>query len=98
MHDSQKSDPCIVAMKSSNNAEGAAAEGMERRRGAQGNLRRPATRWTQCQISVYQGLERVRERAKRRKQERFTALLHHVDVDRLRAAYFRLERDAAAGV
>lgn len=98
MHDPQKSDPCIVAMKPTNNAEGTAAEPVERRRGAKGNLRKPDTRWTQCQISVYQGLERVRERAKRRKQERFTALLHHVDVDRLRAAYFRLERDAAAGV
>jgi hypothetical protein len=29
---------------------------------------------------------------------RFTALLHHVDVDRLRAAYFALRPKAAPGV
>ena len=44
------------------------------------------------------GLERVRERAKAEKKERFTALLHHVDVDLLRAAFSWLKRDAAPGV
>jgi group II intron reverse transcriptase/maturase len=47
---------------------------------------------------VSQRLERVRERAKLRKKERFTSLLHHVDVDLLRWAYSRLKRDAAPGV
>ena len=32
------------------------------------------------------------------KEARFTALLHHVDVDRLRAAYQALKPKAAAGV
>src|SRR4029077_3478344 len=32
------------------------------------------------------------------KDERFTALLHHVDVDRLRTAFLSLKKDAAAGV
>jgi RNA-directed DNA polymerase len=42
---------------------------------------------------------RVRQAAKRDRKQRFTALLHHVhDVERLRAAYFALKRDAAAGV
>jgi group II intron reverse transcriptase/maturase len=45
-----------------------------------------------------QGLERVRQAAKGRKKERFTALLHHVTVDLLREAYFRLKRDAAPGI
>ncbi len=44
------------------------------------------------------GLERIGTAAKLRKKERFTALLHHVSVDLLRTAYFRLKRDAAAGV
>ena len=44
------------------------------------------------------GLERVRERARQEKKERFTALLHHVNVDLLRAAFSWLKRDAAAGV
>jgi group II intron reverse transcriptase/maturase len=47
---------------------------------------------------VSQGLERVRQAAKARKKERFTALLHHVDVDLLKAAYYGLKRSAAPGV
>jgi retron-type reverse transcriptase len=47
---------------------------------------------------VSQGLDRVRHVARTRKKERFTALLHHVDVERLRAAYSALKRDAAPGV
>jgi RNA-directed DNA polymerase len=47
---------------------------------------------------VSQGLDRVRERAKAKKKERFTSLLHLIDLDRLRAAYLALKRDAAPGV
>jgi hypothetical protein len=47
---------------------------------------------------MFSGLDRVRERARQEKKERFTALLHHVDVDLLRAAFFWLKRDAAPGV
>ncbi len=45
-----------------------------------------------------QGLERVRQVAKTRKKERFTALLHHIDVALLRRSYLALKRGAAAGV
>jgi len=38
---------------------------------------------------VSPGLDRVRQAAKERKKEKFTALLHHVDVDLLRYAYKR---------
>jgi group II intron reverse transcriptase/maturase len=47
---------------------------------------------------VTQALDRVRQAARLREKERFTALLHHVDVDRLRLAYFELKRKAAPGV
>jgi len=40
----------------------------------------------------------VREVARREKDARFTALLHHVDVDRLRAAFRAINPNAAAGV
>ena len=43
-------------------------------------------------------LDRVRRRAQKDKEARFTALLHHVDLDRLRAAYRALSPKAAAGV
>jgi RNA-directed DNA polymerase len=47
---------------------------------------------------VTQALERVRQAARTRKKERFTALLHHVDIDLLRTAFFALQRAAAPGV
>jgi len=47
---------------------------------------------------VPSALDRVREVASRDKDARFTALLHHVDVDRLREAYRALNPKAAAGV
>jgi len=47
---------------------------------------------------VTQALSRVRQAARQRKQERFTALLHHVNVDTLRLAFYALKREAAAGV
>jgi RNA-directed DNA polymerase len=54
---------------------------------------------TQCRMQSSDGIERVRQAARRDKKQRFTALLHHVyDVDRLRAAYTALKRDAAAGI
>jgi RNA-directed DNA polymerase len=43
-------------------------------------------------------LERVRQAARQRKKERFTALLHHISIDCLRMAFFALKRDAASGV
>jgi hypothetical protein len=45
------------------------------------------------------GLERVRLAAEQDRKQRFTALLHHIyDVDRLRHAYFDIQRNAAAGI
>ncbi len=54
---------------------------------------------TQRRTSVPSALERVRQAAKRDRQQRFNALLHHVyDDQRLRLAYGSLKGDAAAGV
>jgi RNA-directed DNA polymerase len=47
---------------------------------------------------VSQGLRDVRQAAKERKQERFTALLHHLTVGLLRDSFFALKRQAAPGV
>jgi len=47
---------------------------------------------------VSQALERVRQAARQRTKEKFTALLHHISVDCLRMAFFALKRDAASGV
>jgi RNA-directed DNA polymerase len=98
MYESEKSDLFIVAVKPANNSEGSEAESVERREGAEGNTIESRTHRTQSRASVSSGLERVRERARSEKQGRFTALLHHVDVDLLRASFFWLKRDAAPGV
>jgi retron-type reverse transcriptase len=44
------------------------------------------------------GLDSVRKVAKERKQERFTALLHHLNVDLLRDSFYALQRKASPGV
>ncbi|MHB9049580.1 MAG: group II intron reverse transcriptase/maturase, partial [Pirellulales bacterium] len=44
------------------------------------------------------GLWGIREAAKRDKKLRFTALLHHVNPELLRASYFALKRQATPGV
>jgi RNA-directed DNA polymerase len=98
MHDPEQSEPLIVAMKSSNKAEGTAAEAMERSRGAKRNALQATTRQTQSWESVSPGLERVRENARTNPKLRFTSLLHHITPDFLRAAYFSLTRKAAPGV
>jgi len=66
---------------------------------AKGNsLGRNALR-TQRRGGAPSALERVRQAARRNSKQRFTALLHHVcDIERLRAAYFALKRNAAPGV
>ena len=98
MHDREKSDPAIVAEKPTNKAGRPAAESAEPRVGAEGNASWQSTNRTQGRERVSQALERVRQVARQRKKEKFTALLHHVGVDLLGMAFFALKRDAAPGV
>jgi len=94
----EKSDGLVVPVKLPNNAQGGAAEVVEGSGSAKGNAAsetRPGPRAGQGALSE---LGRVRRVAQTDREARFTALLHHVDVDRLRAAYFALEPKAAPGV
>ena len=98
MHDREQSDGRVVPVKLSNNAQDGAAETVEGRRSAKGNAA-SQTRSGRCAgQGALNGLDRVRRAASKDKDVRFTALLHHVDVDRLRAAYRALEPKAAPGV
>ena len=98
-NDDGKSDSSVVPGKSPNKAGQPAAEAMEGRGLAKGNPPESNTRRTQGRDSVPSALERIRQAARKDKKQQFTALLHHVyDVDRLRAAYLGIKRDAAAGV
>ncbi len=102
-HGRGKSDCCVVPKKPSNKAAGAipaAAEAVEGRRQAKGNA--IAARMSRRSMRTYDmgtALDGIRQTAHGRRGARFTALLHHIyAVERLRAAYFALKRDAAAGV
>jgi RNA-directed DNA polymerase len=97
MHEAEKSDLAIVAVKPANNSGQPDAEWAEPRAGAEGNAGQQRTRRAQDRASVSQALDRIRKAAKERKKERFTALLHHVDVPMLRTAFYALRRDAAPG-
>jgi hypothetical protein len=44
------------------------------------------------------GLDRVRDAARKNGDLKFTALLHHADVDALRRSFFKLKRTAAVGI
>jgi retron-type reverse transcriptase len=99
MNEHGKSDRPAVPGKSPNNVGQPAAEGMEGKGLAKGNLRQQNAPRTPSREGAPSALERVRQAAKRDKKMRFTALLHHVyNVDALRAAYLLLKKEAAPGV
>jgi RNA-directed DNA polymerase len=99
MHGVKKSDPAIVAMKPTNKAGStAAAEPVERRAGTKGNAGQQSTYRTQLRARVSQALERVRQAAKAKRKDRFTALLHHINIDLLRLSFYAIKRGAAPGV
>ena len=99
MNGQGKSDRLVVPTKSPNKAGQPAAEGMEGRGLAKGNLPEQNTLRTQSRECVQSALERVRQAAKKDRTKRFTALLHHVySLDTLRTAYFNLKKEAAPGV
>ena len=98
MHGLEKSDSRVVAKKPMNKLGQPGAESVEPRRGARGNMGKPHTCRTQSRESVPQGLDYVRQAAKARKKQRFTALYHHLTVDLMKEAYSWLKRGAAPGV
>ena len=98
MHDREKSDGRVLPVKPPNNAQGGAAEAVEGRRPAKGNAAGETRSGRRAGQGAPSELGRVRRIARTDKDARFTALLHHVTVDRLREAYRALEPKAAPGV
>ena len=92
MHERGKSDSPVVPAKPPNKAMASAvgAEVVEERGLAKGNTDDSTRPGHSAGPDVSSGLDRVREVARRDKDARFTALLHHVDFDRLRAAYWAI--------
>lgn len=98
MNDEGKSDRLVVPEKSPNKAERSAAEAVEGRSLAKGNMTQQNASRTQSRTSAPSALDRVRQAATRDKSAKFTALFHHVTIDRLRAAYLEIQKRAAPGV
>jgi len=93
-----KSDSAIVAERPTNKAGRPAEEPEERRAETEGNAVQQSTRRAQNRESVSQALDRIRQAARQRKKEKFTALLHHISPEHLEAAFFELKENAAPGV
>jgi retron-type reverse transcriptase len=85
-------------MNQSNKVGQPAAEVGEGRERTKENTLESHTSSTQSERGVSQGLQGVRQAAKERKQEKFTALLHHLSVNLLRESFYALKRQAAPGV
>src|SRR4051795_10484189 len=99
MHVFEESDSGIsVPMNHSNKDGRLSAEGEEGRPLIKENTPQLNTSSTQSEMRVSQGLAGVRQAAKERKEEKFTALLHHVTVELLRQSFYALKRKAAPGM
>jgi RNA-directed DNA polymerase len=99
MNDHGKSDgPVVPARQPNKPAVVAGAEAVEGRGPAKGNTASETRPGRSAGMGVSSDLDRVRQVAREDKDVRFTALLHHVTVDRLREAYRAIRPDAAAGV
>ena len=93
-----KSDGRVVPAKPPNKPAPAGAEVVEGRRPAEGNVAGKTRSGHRAGLSAPSALDRVRQVAQTDRDARFTALLHHVTVDRLREAYRALRPAAAAGM
>ena len=99
MNDLGKSDGPVVPAKPLNKpAVVAGAEVVEGRGPAKGNTASETRPGRSAGMGVSSDLDRVRQVARKDKDVRFTALLHHVSIDRLREAYRAVQPDAAPGV
>ena len=98
MHGDGKSDTPIVPKKLPNKTGRAVAEAREGRGVAKGNTTSKTHPGRRAGSDAQSALGRVREAARRDKNAKFTALFHHITIDKLREAYWALSRKAAPGI
>jgi RNA-directed DNA polymerase len=100
MNASGKSDGSIVPLNPANNdaaeasAESAEERGPARRNTEQSNLDRTQSRKSRRSS----GLHGVREMACKSHDLKFTALLHHINVELLTSSFYQLKKKAAVGI
>jgi RNA-directed DNA polymerase len=88
----------VVPTKQPNESQGGPQEVVEGRPLTKENMEKPNSCRTPSRGNEPNGLDRVRQAAKKDGKLRFTALLHHVNVDLLRSSYYSLKKRAAVGV
>jgi len=98
MHEHGESDGCVVPVNLSNEPGRPGEETGEGRRPAEGNTASETRPGRSAGSGVSSELDRVRQVARKDRDVRFTALLHHVTVERLEAAYRAIRPGAAPGV
>jgi len=98
MNGREKSDRSVVPKKRPNKAAGVATEVVEGRGRGKGTAGQQNAPRTQSRASAPNALDRVREAARRDRKAKFTALLHHVTIERLQNAFGALSKQAAPGV
>src|SRR5947207_11659646 len=98
MHVLEKSDCAVVPVNQSNREAQASAEAGEGRAQTKENIVQSHKLPTQSGKRLSQGLHGVRRAASVRKQERFTALLHHLSVALVRESFYALKRPASPAV
>jgi RNA-directed DNA polymerase len=98
MYEHGKSDGRVVPVKLLNKPGRPGAEAVEGRRPAKGNAASESRPGLRAGSGVSRDLDRVRQVARKDRDARFTALLHHVTVERLEAGYRAIRPGAAAGV
>ncbi len=96
MNERGKSDSPVVPAKPPNKTS--VAEVVEERGLAKGNTASKTRPGHRAGQDAPNALDRVRQVARQDKEAKFTALLHHVDLDRLRGAYRAIRPQAAPGV
>jgi RNA-directed DNA polymerase len=94
----EKSHCAVVPVNQPNNEGQPSAEDGEERAQMKENIVQSHMHLTQSGDRMSQGLDGVRKAAEERKQERFTSLFHHLNVDLLRDSFYALQRKAAPGV
>jgi RNA-directed DNA polymerase len=94
----EKSDCPVIPVNQLNKEGRLSAEVGEGRAQTKENIVQSHMHPTQSGKCMSQGLDGVRKAARERKQERFTALLHHLSVDLLRDSFYALQRKASPGI
>jgi RNA-directed DNA polymerase len=98
MHALEKSDCAVVPVKQPNKGGQPSAEAVEERAQTKENIGQSHMPPTQSGKRMSQGLDGVRKAARGRKQQRFTALLHHLSIDLLRETFYAFQRKASPGI